>query len=120
MARRPKPAPLPSIENIERAEGIANIGKKRYLVDFTSGQLAKDLYGETWHKQLDGIITVDSSLRGKEFFDTVVHELLHGYFDESGLLTRAAHKRREELITELANQISDVIFTPDCLRRCGF
>src|SRR4051812_17288282 len=75
-----------------RDRGIAKIGKARYLVDFTSGQLDPRLDGECLHFPVSGIITVDSTLRGKECFDTVVHEVLHGYLDHTGLLTKVAWK----------------------------
>lgn len=119
MAERNKPKPI-STDNPERDQGIAEIGDKRFLIDFSSGHLSQANYGETWHGSFDGVIAVDPSLRGKEFFDTVVHEILHGYLDDTNLLTRPANKRREEIITQLANQISNVIFTKECLRRCGF
>lgn len=119
MADRSKPKPE-STNYPEREQGITEIGQRKYLIDCTSGNISPELYGETSHRAVNGVITVDPALRGKEFFDTVVHEILHGYFDETNLLTRAAHKRRESLITQLANQISDVIFTKECLRRCGF
>ena len=119
MADRTKPKPV-STENPERDQGIVEIGEKKYLVDFSSGNISQAYYGETWHGSFDGVITVDPALRGREFFDTVVHEILHGYLDNTNLLTRPAHKRREEIITQLANQITDVIFTKECLRRCGF
>jgi hypothetical protein len=103
-----------------RERGLAKVGKARYLIDFTSGQIDPRLDGECLHDTIQGLITIDPTLRGKDCFDTVVHEILHGYLDHTGLLTKVAWKRREEIITELANQISDVIFTPECMRRCGF
>jgi hypothetical protein len=113
---------LKKSDNPHRYVGLSKINRKRFLVDYTSGQIDPESDGECYHNPIHGIITIDPTLRGKECFDTTVHEVLHGYFDYSKLLSKKWRKgkKEEQLIRELATQITDVIFTPECMRRCGF
>lgn len=71
--------------------------------------LPDDLYGVCDHEKLDGVLRIDSTLRGKEYVDTVIHEWLHALCP--------AH--REDWVKDAATQITALIFTAEFLRRAG-
>jgi hypothetical protein len=120
MARKPQPTKADYVGCPHADQGVAAIGPRRYVIDLTSGRLEADLDGVCWHMPLSGIVTVDPTLRGKEFCESLIHEVMHGYFDHPGILSKEAHKRREDIITEFSRNVVDILFTQEALRRAGF
>lgn len=71
-------------------------------------EMGPDRYGDAG--PVDSVVRVDSSLTGKEFTDTLIHELLH----------IAVPMASEAWVTEQATSLANVLHHPVIKKKAGF
>jgi hypothetical protein len=105
---------------------VLEAGKKRFLLDHTNANVGRTLdkddgfYGLCHHMPFDGIIPIDDTLRGKKYVGVVFHEWAHGCFDDELQLRGYGRKARERFVKKFEQQVKEIIFHPEFLRRAGF
>jgi len=94
---------------VSKDQMIVEVGSKRFIVLHTNDDLEAGCDGICDDNEIAGAITIRKTLRGREYAETVLHEVLHA------LLPMAS----EEFVSESGKQLSQVIYTPEFLRRAG-
>ena len=71
-------------------------------------EMGPERYGDAG--PVDSVIRVDSSLTGKEFMNTLLHEMLHV----------AVPMGSEAWVTEVADNFANVLYHPVIKKKAGF
>lgn len=90
------------------------IGPRRYDVLLDLEELHRiehdegdDLYGQSDHGKLR--IIVDPTLPFDQLADTLLHEVLHGLTELTGIIDDLGHKREERMVRRLTPALLDLL-----------